>query len=154
MAKRSEVISINELWDIFDAEREKAWDGVDAEPGEPAWEIAAGKIKVINNICHGVCDMNAAERSSGDKAEVPIWKSGESVVHTDYANGSADTRLNRWAAWVCPRCASFVGEQFTPGFAKSKPHNQHKCNFCPQCGQKIDWAAVERKETPAKEKNV
>lgn len=144
MATRSDVISVDELWDIFDAEREKAWDGVDAKPGEPAWEIAAGKIQVIGNICGGVCDMNAAKRSSGDKAEPPIWKNGESVVHTDYTNGSADTKLNEWASWVCPKCGWFVGEQFIPRWEGRKPHNQHKCNFCSRCGQKIDWAKVEK----------
>lgn len=43
----------------------------------------------------------------------------------------------------CPTCGWFVGEQFIPSFAKHKPHNQKKCNFCSQCGQRIDWQGVE-----------
>lgn len=30
MANRGDVISVDKLWDIFDREREKAWEGVDA----------------------------------------------------------------------------------------------------------------------------
>ena len=43
MATRNDVINVDELWDIFDAEREKAWDGVTAQPGEPEWNIAVEK---------------------------------------------------------------------------------------------------------------
>lgn len=144
MAKRTDVISVNTLWDIFETERERAWAGVTAKPGTPEWEIAAGKIHTINNICKSVYAMNAAERSSSDNAVPPIWKSGTSVVHTDYANGLVDTKLKNWAAWTCPKCGDFVGEQFIPSFAKQRAaHNQHKCNFCSCCGQRIDWAKVE-----------
>lgn len=148
MATKSDAISVNALWDIFDAERNKAWNGVTAEPGEPEWNIAVGKIETINNICHNVIDMNAAERSSADEALFPIWKSGSSVVHTDYANRPGTTNVKNWAAWVCPKCNSFVGEQFVPSWAPRKPHNQHKCNFCPCCGQRIDWRTVETKKIP------
>lgn len=74
MANRGDIVLIDELWDIFDAEREKAWEGVNAPVGTPEWNIAAGKIEVINNICSEVHKMNAAPRSSGDKAEKPVWK--------------------------------------------------------------------------------
>ena len=30
MANRGDVISVDKLWDIFDLEREKAWEGVEA----------------------------------------------------------------------------------------------------------------------------
>ena len=143
MANRGDVISVDKLWDIFDREREKAWEGVDAPVGTPEWNIAAGKIDVINNICSAAHNMNAAPRSSGDKAEKPVWKDGESIVHTDYADGHAETKANRWAAWVCPVCGWFVGEQYIPSFAKYKPHNQQKSNFCSRCGQRIDWESVE-----------
>lgn len=143
MASRNDVISVDELWVAFDSERRNAWDGVESEPGTPDWNIAAGKIDVINNICGFVYKMNAAERSDSDNAEPPIWKSGESLVHTDYADGHGETTLEKWAAWVCPKCEWFVGEQFRPKFL-NKPHNQSKCNFCPRCGQRIDWAAAEK----------
>ena len=30
MADRGDVVSVDKLWDIFDRERKKAWEGVDA----------------------------------------------------------------------------------------------------------------------------
>lgn len=30
MANRGDVVSVDMLWDIFDRERDRAWDGVDA----------------------------------------------------------------------------------------------------------------------------
>ena len=54
MAARSEVISVDELWNVFDMERRRAWEGHDAEVGSPEWNIEAGKIDTINNICHAV----------------------------------------------------------------------------------------------------
>ena len=140
MANRGDVISVDKLWDIFDREREKAWEGVDAPVGSPDWNVAAGKIDTINNICHAVHRMNAEARSSADKAEPPVWKVKQSVVHTDYADGSADIRTIKRAAWCCPVCDWFVGEQVE---AFGRKHNQMKKNFCDRCGQKIDWESVE-----------
>jgi hypothetical protein len=137
-------INKHELWDCFNAERRKAWEGhEDAEVGSPEWNECAAKIDVINNICHYAANMNAAPRSDADKAMKPIWKSGESIVHSDYADGHGETKLHQWAAWVCPVCEWFVGEQFIPLWAGRKPHNQNKCNFCARCGQRIDWQSVE-----------
>ena len=31
MANRGDVISVDKLWDIFDLERKKAWEGVEKE---------------------------------------------------------------------------------------------------------------------------
>ena len=47
MANRGDVVSVDMLWDIFDRERARAWDGVDAQVGSPEWDVAAGKIDVI-----------------------------------------------------------------------------------------------------------
>ena len=33
MANRGDVISVDKLWDIFDREREKAWEGVEHDAG-------------------------------------------------------------------------------------------------------------------------
>ena len=140
MANRGDVISVDKLWDIFDLEREKAWDGVDAPVGSPEWNIAAGKIDVINNICYAVQDMNAEPRSSADQAEKPVWEETTSVVHTDYADGSAETKTVKHASWCCPVCGWFVGEQVD---VFGRKHNQMKKNFCPRCGQRIDWEGVE-----------
>ena len=145
MANRCDVISVDKLWDIFDLEREKAWEGVDSPVGTPEWNVAAGKIDVINNICGAVHGMNAAPRSSTDKAEKPVWKVKKSIVHTDYADGSADTRTYQRASWCCPVCDWFVGEQVE---VFGKKHNQQKSNFCSRCGQRIDWESVEKEAQP------
>ena len=148
MAARSDIISVDELWDVFDRERSRAWDGRrEEEIGSPEWNIAAGKIDTINNICHSVRLMNAAPRSNADDALPPIWKDGQSLVHSLYADGHGETSSRRWAAWVCPACEWFVGEQFIPAWIGRKAHNQQKCNFCSRCGQRIDWQSVE-KEAP------
>ncbi len=140
MANRGDVISVDKLWDVFDMEREKAWDGVDAPVGSPEWNIAAGKIDVINNICYAVHNMNAEPRSSADQAEKPVWEETTSVVHTDYADGSAETKTVKHASWCCPVCGWFVGEQVD---VFGRKHNQMKKNFCDRCGQRIDWEGVE-----------
>ena len=145
MAERREVISVEELWIIFDQERSRAWDGHrDDEVGSPEWNIAVGKIETVNNICHAVVQMNAAPRSNADNALPPIWKDGQSLVHSLYVDGHGEMTSHRWAAWVCPVCEWFVGEQFIPTWAKHKPHNQQKCKFCSRCGQRIDWQSVEK----------
>lgn len=139
MANRGDVVSVDKLWDIFDREREKAWEGVDAPVGSSEWNTAAGKIDTINNICEAVHGMNTCSRSDWEKAEKPIWKVKNSVVHTDYADGSADTKTIQRASWCCPVCDWFVGEQVE---VFGRKYNQQKKNFCDRCGQRIDWEGV------------
>lgn len=143
MATRSDAVILDEIYDILDQERDKAWEGIDAPAGTPDWNVAVEKIKTINNICGSLRKLNAAPRHDTDIALKPIWESSESLVFSDYVDGTGSAELRRWAAWVCPTCGWFVGEQFIPSFAKHKPHNQKKCNFCSQCGQRIDWQGVE-----------
>jgi len=69
-----------------------------------------------------------------DPGRAPVWRIGESVIHADKADGSAENLVNRWAEWTCPECGWFVGEQYIP-----RRHNQRKCNYCSRCGQKINW---------------
>ena len=123
MANRNDVVSVDKLWDIFDRERERAWEDVDAPVGTPEWEIAAGKIGTINNICSAVSEMNTCSRADGEKAEKPVWKVKRSVVHTGYADGSADTKVIKRASWCCPVCDWFVGEQVE---VFGRKHNQQK----------------------------
>lgn len=80
----------------------------------------------------------AAEIPNQTEARPPVWKEGEGVIHYDHVDGSSHTEVNRWAQWVCPVCGWFVGEQYVP-----RKHNQRKSNFCSECGQKIDWKAVD-----------
>ena len=142
MANRGDVISVDKLWDIFDLERGKAWEGVDAPIGSQEWEAAAGKIDTINNICEAVHNMNTCSRSDGEKAQKPVLKDGVSVVHSDYANGTAKTETQRWREWVCPVCGWFVGERLVHSHIGT--HDQQQSNFCSRCGQKIDWEGIKR----------
>ena len=139
MANRGDVVSVDMLWDIFDRERDRAWDGVDAPVGSSEWNVSAGKIDVINNICDAVHGMNTCSRSDGEKAEKPAWKVKSGIVHTDYADGSADTKTVQRASWCCPVCDWFVGEQVE---VFGRKYNQQKKNFCDRCGQRIDWEGV------------
>ena len=91
----------------------------------------AGKIDTINNICAAVHGMNTCSRADGEKARKPVWRVKQSVVHTDYADGSADTRTIKRASWCCPVCDWFVGEQVE---VYGRKHNQQKKNFCDRCG--------------------
>lgn len=151
MAHRNDTVLVDELWDIFDKAREEAWKDVNAGVGEPDWEIAAGKIDIISYICHGVRGMNAAPRHTAETAKLPIFQDCESLVHIDCANGKSKNQINRYKSWICPECGWFVGEQYTPTWARGTPHNQRKCNFCSRCGQRIDWQSVESGQAPQKE---
>lgn len=142
MANRGDVVSVDKLWDIFDLEREKAWEGVDAPIGSQEWEAAAGKIDTINNICEAVHNMNTCSRSDGEKAQKPVLKDGVSVVHSDYANGTAKTETQRWREWVCPVCGWFVGERLVHSHIGT--HDQQQSSFCSRCGQKINWEGIKR----------
>lgn len=112
---------------------------MDAPIGSQEWEAAAGKIDTINNICEAVHGMNTCSRADGGNAKKPVWRVKQSVVHTDYADGSADTRTIKRASWCCPVCDWFIGEQVE---VFGRKHNQQKKNFCDRCGQMIDWEAL------------
>ena len=68
----------------------------------------------------------------------PVFKVCESMIHTDYADGTSEWMTHKYLDWVCPVCGWFVGEQYVP-----RRHNQSKSNYCSRCGQAIDWGAVE-----------
>jgi hypothetical protein len=74
----------------------------------------------------------------------PILKSGESVVHCSYADGTGGFEMNRWQDWVCPVCGWFVGQRYNRVRNGSvlHPHDQRKSDFCNECGQRIDWEGV------------
>ena len=65
----------------------------------------------------------------------PVFKTGESVYHVSYADGTGGFEKNKWADWTCPDCGWFVGEQYIP-----RRRNQQKCNYCAKCGCAIDWS--------------
>lgn len=104
MANRGDVVSVDKLWDIFDRECEKAWEGVDAPIGSSEWNIAAGKIDTINNICEAVHGMNTCSRSDWEKYEYtcrdvvparhgPCMGSDRKMTNADMIRSMSDEEL-------------------------------------------------------------
>ena len=73
--------------------------------------------------------------SAQPERKKPVFKTGESVYHVSYADGTGGFEKDKWADWTCPDCGWFVGEQYIP-----RRRNQHKCNYCAKCGCAIDWS--------------
>lgn len=73
--------------------------------------------------------------SAQPERKKPVFKTGESVYHVSYADGTGGFKKNKWADWTCPDCGWFVGEQYIP-----RRRNQQKCNYCARCGCAIDWS--------------
>lgn len=71
----------------------------------------------------------------------PILKNGETGSFVDYENGHGEYRVTKWQDWVCPICGWFVGQRYNR--SQNHSHDQRKCNYCNECGQKIDWSDEE-----------
>lgn len=71
-------------------------------------------------------------------AKKPILKNGESGSFVDYEDGHGEYKATKWQDWVCPICGWFVGQRYNR--SQNHPHDQRKCNYCNECGQKIDWS--------------
>lgn len=71
----------------------------------------------------------------------PILKNGESRSFVDYENGHGEYKATKWQDWVCPICGWFVGQRYNQ--SQNHSHDQRKCNYCNECGQKIDWSDEE-----------
>ena len=89
------------------------------------------RSKAIERIERGVYSLSPAQ----PERKKPVFKTGESVYHVSYADGTGGFEKNKWADWTCPDCGWFVGEQYIP-----RRHNQQKCNYCARCGCAIDWS--------------
>lgn len=87
------------------------------------------------NVLTEVRDRLKALPSAQPERKKPVFKTGESVYHVSYADGTGGFEKNKWADWTCPDCGWFVGEQYIP-----RRHNQQKCNYCARCGCAIDWS--------------
>ena len=71
----------------------------------------------------------------------PILKNGESGSFVDYEDGHGEYKVTKWQDWVCPICGWFVGQRYNR--SKNHSHDQRKCNYCNECGQKLDWSDEE-----------
>lgn len=68
----------------------------------------------------------------------PILKNGERGSFVDYEDGHGEYKVTKWQDWVCPICGWFVGQRYNR--SQNHSHDQRKCNYCNECGQKLDWA--------------
>ena len=68
----------------------------------------------------------------------PILKNGESGSFVDYEDGHGEYKVTKWQDWVCPICGWFVGQRYNR--SQNHSHDQRKCNYCNECGQKLDWS--------------
>ena len=79
--------------------------------------------------------INALEKQISKK---PILKNGESGSFVDYEDGHGEYKVTKWQDWVCPICGWFVGQRYNR--SQNHSHDQRKCNYCNECGQKLDWS--------------
>lgn len=70
-------------------------------------------------------------------AKKPILKSGTEVIHVDREKGPHELTKSKYQDWTCPTCGCFVGQRYN---STQLTHDQKKCKFCNECGQKIDWS--------------
>lgn len=83
--------------------------------------------------------IKAVTPSSADIGIPPIQKTKRSMSHVLYSDGHGALESHEYTEWLCPVCDWFVGShRVTHHSEKKKP-----CNFCTQCGQKIDWSGIE-----------
>ena len=102
------------------------------------------------------CDLCYAQGNTGEHIESvkvaikalekqipkkPILKNGESGSFVDYKDGHGEYKVTKWQDWVCPICGWFVGQRYNR--SQNHSHDQRKCNYCNECGQKIDWSDEE-----------
>lgn len=80
----------------------------------------------------------AIQASEKQIPKKPILKNGETGSFVDYENGHGEYRVTKWQDWVCPICGWFVGQRYNR--SQNHSHDQRKCNYCNECGQKIDWS--------------
>lgn len=86
-------------------------------------------------------DVYGGWNDDGDLDEIKKWENGSGIFCKDYADGRGEITKEKWAEWTCPNCGWFVGEQYIPIH-----HNQRKSNYCPKCGQAIQWENLEEME--------
>lgn len=141
MASRSDVVSVDALWDVFDDARSFAWkDHENSKVGSGIWKMCAHSIDVINYICDRVHDMQPSKRDvPNDEPKKPILKSGTGCYISCKADGTAEVSRPTLEEFVCPVCGNYVGELVISPHFRHK-HVQSNFNFCQNCGQRLDWS--------------
>lgn len=115
-----------------------AKEAIEALKLEGGIEITGNPVRIGTFLEALVEAEKALEKQ---EAKRPIWENGSSIFCKDYADGRGEITKEKWAEWTCPNCGWFVGEQYIPIH-----HNQRKSNYCPKCGQAIQWENLEEME--------
>ena len=104
------------------------------------WQKALRSTYNVMPDVESACDMaiSALEKQIPKK---PILKNGESRSFVDYEDGHGEYKVTEWQDWVCPICGWFVGQRYN--WSQNHSHYQRKCNYCNECGQKLDWSDVD-----------
>ena len=123
--------SSNEMEQVELIDRQAAINALDGNIIVTSRESA----QVVMDYIRGCADRIRSLPSAQRERKKPVFKTGESVYHVSYADGTGGFEKNKWADWTCPDCGWFVGEQYIP-----RRHNQQKCNYCARCGCAIDWS--------------
>ena len=105
------------------------------------------KRKAYRTTCYGNKvleheeNLVAIEALEKQVPKKPILKNGESKSFVDYDDGHGEYKVTEWQDWVCPICGWFVGQRYN--WSQNHSHDQRKCNYCNECGQKLDWSDVD-----------
>ena len=66
----------------------------------------------------------------------PNQKTNESLMHINHGDKPHEIKQTTWEGLRCPRCGGVVGIVVK---MRKYEHRQNLHDFCPECGQKIDW---------------
>lgn len=81
-------------------------------------------------------------KANAKVGEKPVLKKEQVPAFFDYFNGQGEVKISISQHWTCPVCENYVDFRFdTP--VNTDPE---LCNFCPECGQKIDWSGMTHDE--------
>ena len=87
-------------------------------------------------VCEVIEKIKPVEMLDRDVGIEPRLEDKTSVIHSDFADGTAETVVKDYKAWTCPKCGKNVGEVYCEN---GRWHIQREVSYCSSCGQKIDW---------------
>lgn len=108
--------------------------------------VAASRTSILIGDLAKLLRQNGAEirrfvdGDSRDVAMKPVLKTGKSIIHCNKGDQPHEWKFEKWQDWCCPVCGWFVGQRYNA--TQDKHHDQRKCNYCNECGQKLDWSDV------------
>ena len=67
----------------------------------------------------------------------PDQKTNKSLMHINHGDKPHEIKRTTWEGLHCPMCGGVVG---TVVKMRKHEHRQNLHDFCPDCGQAIDWS--------------